>query len=222
MNILLVEDDAALARALQKALRHEGFSVNHVDCGRAAIDSVASAPPDMVVLDLGLGDMDGLAVLKHLRNNRQTLPVLILTAREGVSDKVVALDGGADDYLSKPFEMDELLARLRVLARRLSTSTSSEITHGAVTLDTASHEISVAGQPMVCTRREYMLLKALMENAGRIQTRESLESKLYGWGEEVASNTIEVHISHLRKKLPDGFIQTVRGVGYTINTRPQP
>ena len=220
MNILLVEDDAALARALQKALRHEGFSVNHVDCGRDAIDSVASALPDMLVLDLGLPDMDGLAVLKQLRNDRQTLPVLILTAREGVNDKVVGLDGGADDYLSKPFEMDELLARLRVLARRLSTSTSSEITYGAVTLDTASHEICVDEHSIACSRREYMLLKALMENAGRIQTREALESKLYGWGEEVASNTIEVHISHLRKKLPDGFIQTVRGVGYTINNKP--
>ncbi len=219
MNILLVEDDLALAKGLQKALRHESFSVNHVACGREAIDSVASTMPDIVVLDLGLPDMDGLTVLKQLRDNRQVLPILVLTARESVDDKVTALDSGADDYLSKPFEMDELLARLRVLARRLGTSISSEITCGRVTLDTAQHEIHLDDEPMICSRREYMLLKALMENIGRIQTRETLENKLYGWGEEVASNTIEVHISHLRKKLPEGFIQTVRGVGYTIKKR---
>ncbi len=218
MNILLVEDDAPLARGLQRALRHEGFSVNHVDCGREAINSVASTLPDMVILDLGLPDMDGMAVLKQLRNNGHKLPVLILTAREGLNDTVTALDGGADDYLSKPFEMDELLARLRVLTRRLGTSQSSRIAQGAVTLDTASHAVCVGDSDVSCSRREYMLLKALMENTGRIQTREALESKLYGWGEEVASNTIEVHISHLRKKLPAGFIQTVRGVGYTINS----
>ncbi|RLA45435.1 MAG: DNA-binding response regulator, partial [Gammaproteobacteria bacterium] len=171
MNILLVEDDAALARGLQKALRHAGFSVNHVNYGQDAIDSVAGAMPDIVVLDLGLPDMDGLAVLKQLRNDRQMLPVLILTAREGISDKVTALDSGADDYLSKPFEIDELLARLRVLARRLSTSVSSAIVLGGVTLDTASHQVAVDESVVVLSRREYMLLKALMENAGRIQTR---------------------------------------------------
>ena len=220
MNILLVEDDPALARGLQKALRHEGFAVNHVGCGKDAVNSVATSLPDLVVLDLGLPDMDGLTVLKRLRKNRQTLPVLILTARGETTDKVTALDSGADDYLAKPFEMDELLARLRVLARRLGTSIGSSITLASVSLDTASHEVSVGNNAIMLSRREYMLLKALMENAGRIQTRESLESKLYGWDEEVASNTIEVHISNLRKKLPEGTIKTVRGVGYTINNNP--
>lgn len=217
MNILLVEDDAALALALQKALRHEGFSVNHVSLGRDAIAAVTVALPDLVVLDLGLPDMDGLQILERLRARHAGLPVLILTARDGLVDKVTALDNGADDYLSKPFEMDELLARLRVLARRLGTAVSSDIVLGAVCLNTTHHQVSVDGQEISLSRREYMLLMALMENAGRVQTKDMLENKLYGWGEEVMSNAVEVHVSNVRKKLPAGFIQTVRGVGYTVS-----
>jgi DNA-binding response OmpR family regulator len=217
MNILLVEDDADLARGLQKSLKNEGFSVNHVDCGQQALDSILTSEPDLVVLDLGLPDIDGLQVLKKIRANQQAIPILILTARDSINDKVIALDGGADDYLAKPFEMPELLARIRVLARRLSSSVSSHIVLGDVSLNAAAHQASVAGTELDLSRREYMLLKALMENIGRIQTKESLEGKLYGWGEEVSSNTIEVHISNLRKKIPNGFIKTIRGVGYTVN-----
>lgn len=216
MHILLVEDDASLAEGLQKALRRDGFSVNRVARGVDAIRAVDSEPPDILALDLGLPDMDGMAVLREVRRKHPGLPVLLLTARDTLEDKVAGLDSGADDYLVKPFEMPELLARLRVLERRIGTSVSSEIRIGDVCLDTATHRVSLKGAGVELSRREYMLLKALMENAGRIQTRTSLESRLYGWGEEIASNAIEVHIHNLRKKLLPDFIKTVRGVGYTI------
>jgi DNA-binding response OmpR family regulator len=142
--------------------------------------------------------------------------VLLLTARDSLGDKVAGLDSGADDYLAKPFDMPELLARLRALSRRVSTANSNVIVIGRVSLDAASQEVRVDGQLAELPRREYMLLKVLMENAGRVQTRDSLENKLYSWGEEVASNTLEVHVHHLRKKLGTDFIATVRGVGYTV------
>jgi two-component system OmpR family response regulator len=216
MKILIVEDDATLATGLTMALEHEGFAVDCVGSGDAAIRRAQSFAPEIVVLDLGLPDMDGMEVLKVLRRKQKNLPILILTARDALNDMVSALDSGADDYLPKPFEMPELLARLRVLARRLGTASSSVVTIGEVTLDLASHSLIISGEALAMTRREFMVMKALMENAGRIQTKEMLESKLYGWGEQIASNTIEVHISNLRKKLPKGFIETVRGVGYCV------
>jgi DNA-binding response OmpR family regulator len=144
------------------------------------------------------------------------LPVLLLTARATLDDKVAGLDRGADDYLAKPFEMDELLARLRALYRRISTAATHIINIGVISLDTASQEVLVNNDPVELARREYMLLKVLMEHAGKVQTRDSLENTLYSWGEEVASNALEVHIHHLRKKLGQDFITTVRGVGYTV------
>jgi DNA-binding response OmpR family regulator len=160
--------------------------------------------------------MDGLKVLEHLRAGDKGPSVLILTARDTTGDKVSGLDLGADDYLVKPFEMPELLARLRALERRTTAVQTSKISIGPVMLDTLTHRVSVAGEELDLPRREYMLLKALMENPGRILSRESLEEKLYGWGEELASNSIEVHIHHLRKKIQTEFIKTVRGVGYTV------
>lgn len=216
MKILIVEDDTALANGLASALAHEGFAVDCVGTGGAAIERAPAFAPEIVVLDLGLPDMDGMQVLKALRKKQKSLPILILTARDALTDKVLALDSGADDYLPKPFEMAELLARMRVLARRLGTASTSIVSIGEVTLDLASHSLIIAGEALTMTRREFMVMKALMENAGRIQTKEMLESKLYGWGEQIASNTIEVHISNLRKKLPEGFIETVRGVGYCV------
>ncbi len=217
MNILLVEDDADLAQGLVKALKLEGFAVNHLDEGKAALRSVQTSAPDVIILDLGLPDISGMEVLQQLRVRHADLPVLILTARDQLDDKVMALDGGADDYLVKPFDMPELLARLRVVARRLGTANSSLIELQNVCLDTRHHQLSVDHQEIKLSRREYMLIQALMENAGRIQTKETLENKLYGWGEEVASNAIEVHISNLRKRLPKGFIKTIRGVGYSVD-----
>jgi DNA-binding response OmpR family regulator len=217
MRILLVEDDASLADGLQTALRREGFAVNHVAAGKAALHTLHADAPDLVILDLGLPDMDGLDVLQRLRAIDSGPLVIVLTARDTTEDKVCGLDRGADDYLAKPFEMPELLARLRALERRLSTAQTSEISVGRVVLDTLSHRVSVNGDTYELPRREYMLLKALMENPGRVLSKENLETKLYGWGEEVASNSIEVHVHHLRKKIPAGFIKTIRGVGYTVS-----
>ncbi len=218
MQILLVEDDISLAEGLQQALARESITVNHVAKGKEAIHIVESFPPDIVILDLGLPDMDGLTVISHLRKNKITIPILILTARDSVEDTVSGLDVGADDYLAKPFEMPELLARIRVLERRISTTTeSNDICIGSVTLDTSSMQVKIAGQETLLSKSEYMLLKTLMQNAGRIQTRDNLESQLYSWGEEVSSNALEVHIHHLRKKIGIEFIKTIRGVGYTVN-----
>ena len=217
MQILLVEDDVLLADGLRTALRRAGFTVNHVTTGRAALTTFSADKPEIVILDLGLPDMDGLDILKQLRTGDKGLPVLVLTARDTTEDKVSGLDLGADDYLAKPFEMPELLARLRVLERRTTTVQTSRISIGPVVLDTLAHKVSINGNELELPRREYMLLKALMENPGRILSRESLEKKLYGWGEELASNSIEVHIHHLRKKIQTEFIKTVRGVGYTVS-----
>ena len=216
MQILLVEDDYPLATGLQQALQGEGFVVNTVGSGEAAIHIINTETPDMVILDIGLPDIDGLKVLKKVRPSHPTLPVLLLTARDTLDDKVAGLDSGADDYLAKPFDMPELVARLRVFERRLGTAHSHAITIGELSLDTKAHEVLVSGEPLELSRREYMLLKALAENAGKILSKDSLEAKLYSWGEEVSSNTIEVHIHNLRKKVGNDLIKTVRGIGYTI------
>lgn len=216
MQILLVEDDQALADSLTEALRREGFTTNHVASGRAAILAAETDTPDLVILDLGLPDMDGLDVLKQLQKSKTPLLVLVLTARNTTEDKVSGLNRGADDYLAKPFEMSELLARLRALERRTALNQATGITIGPVTLDTVNCTASLDGKVIDLARREFMLLKALMENPGRVLSRNKLESSLYSWGEELASNSIDVHIHHLRKKISTDFIRTIRGIGYTI------
>ncbi|MCU0990820.1 MAG: response regulator [Xanthomonadales bacterium] len=205
MLILLVEDDHSIAHALELALHKQGYAIE-------------TDPPDMAILDLGLPDMDGLEVLRRVRGRNLDLPILLLTARAGLDDRVTGLDSGADDYLAKPFEMSELFARLRVMERRLTTARTSEITIGDVTLDTKHNTVVAGGAEIELSRREFMLLKSLMESAGRVQTRNALESRLYSWGEEVASNALEVHVHHLRKKLGSEFIKTVRGVGYKVDS----
>lgn len=218
MQILLVEDDLSLANGLQQALNKEGLIVNHVTRGKEAIHTVKTLSPDILILDLGLPDMDGLDVIKALRKQKLLIPILVLTARSSVADKVSGLDLGADDYLAKPFELSELLARIRVLERRISTSSVSNIiTIGTVSLDTGSMQVKINDQETLLAKTEYMLLKVLMQNAGRVQTRDSLESTLHSWGDEVSSNSLEVHIHHLRKKIGAEFIKTIRGVGYTVN-----
>lgn len=216
MKILLVEDDDALAQGLQQALKHENFVVNWVSKGHDAILVITTDVPDIVILDIGLPDIDGLQVLKQLRLQQPNLPVLLLTARDSTQDKVSGLDAGADDYLTKPFDMRELLARLRMLGRRTGASISSKITIGSICMDTASYQVTCAGENIDLSRREYMLLHILMENKGRVQTRDNLENKLYSWGEEVSSNSIQVHIHNLRKKLVPNFISTLRGIGYIV------
>ena len=217
MKLLLIEDDKMLASGLSKALRNEGFVVESALTGGGGLHALGEFGPDIVILDLGLPDIDGTDLLRKLRQSYKSLPTLILTARASTQDKVNALDLGADDYLEKPFEMPELLARIRVLARRLGTSSTNMINHQNVSLDVAAQTISVDGEVLIITRREFMILKTLMENLGRIQTKDNIESKLYGWGEIIGSNTIEVHVSNLRKKLPANFIRTVRGLGYTVS-----
>ena len=216
MQLLMVEDDIPLATGLKKALQAQGFAVNHVDTGKAALHVIGAEKPDMVILDLGLPDMDGLDVLRAIRRKHVQLPVLLLTARDSVEDTVAGLDCGADDYLAKPFDMVELLARLRVMERRMSRIQTTAINLGNVSLDTVVQRVTLDGQEVELPRREYMLLKSLMENAGRVQTRAVLESRLYSWGEEVSSNALEVHVHHLRKKFGNDFIRTIRGVGYKV------
>lgn len=217
MRILLVEDDQALSDGLVQALTAQGFVVNALASGKQAVTAVRSGDCDTVVLDLGLPDMDGLEVLKQIRQKHPQLPVLILTARDGLDERCKGLDLGADDYLVKPFALPELFARLRVIERRLGTASSHLICIGEVELDNAAHHVKVSGEVLTLARREYNVLKLLMESAGRIKTREQLEAGLYAWGEEVASNALEVHISNLRKKLPKDFIKTIRGVGYSVS-----
>lgn len=217
MRLLLIEDDTQLAKGLSESLRHESYSVDAVHNGNDGLLAIKSGDFDAVILDLGLPDIDGLAVLKQAKNINKALPVLILTARDGIESKVKGLDLGADDYLAKPFSIAELLARLRVIERRIGTHTSSIIEHHGIALDTQAHTIVHDGTEVSFSRKEYMIMKSLLENIGRIQSKEQLESKLYEWGEEVASNTIEVHISNIRKKLPKAFIKTVRGVGYVVS-----
>lgn len=217
MRLLLVEDDTQLAQGLQMSLRREGYVVNHVATGREALHTVSVGECDAVILDLGLPDMDGIAVLKKIRGSKNPLPVLVLTARDTLDDKIKGLDLGADDYIAKPFDMTELFARLRVIERRLGTVNTAIVRIGDVIIDTAAHRVLVNDHEIELSRKEYMVLKALMEQAGRVQSREQLESKLYDWGEEVVSNAVEVHIHHLRKQLPEKFIKTVRGVGYSVS-----
>jgi DNA-binding response OmpR family regulator len=216
MRILLAEDDPLIADGVQVALRQSGMVVNWVTGGREACAALQADPPDILVLDLGLPDLDGLEVLKLAKARAPGMQVLILTARDSTEAKVQGLDLGADDYLTKPFARAELLARLRVLERRIGNAQTAVIEVGPLRLDTGRNTVTLDGEPLPLVRREYMLLKALVERVGSIQTREALETRLYGWGEEIASNAIEVHIHHLRKKLPPGFIKTLRGIGYTV------
>lgn len=217
MRLLIVEDDEHLAKGLCESLRNENYSADVVFNGHDGLLAIKSGDFDAAILDLGLPDIDGLSVLKQAKNINRELPILILTARDGVESKVKGLDLGADDYLAKPFSIEELLARLRVIERRLGTHLTSVIEHKGISIDTKAHIVLHGQVEANFSRREYMILKSLLENIGRIQSKEQLESKLYEWGEEVTSNTIEVHISNMRKKLPKEFIKTVRGVGYVVS-----
>ncbi|TMO82155.1 response regulator [Pseudoalteromonas spongiae] len=216
MRLLLVEDDGPLARGLKTSLQNAGYAVDWVALGELAVKSFQGADYQLVILDLGLPDIDGLLVLSQLKAINAAVPVLILTARSDIDSKVTGLDQGADDYLAKPFDVAELMARIRVLERRSGTNHAALIQIRNVTLNTENNQLLVDNQAVDLSRKEYMVLRALMENTNRIQSKLSLEEKLYDWGEEISSNTIEVHISNLRKRLPAQFIATVRGVGYLV------
>jgi len=217
MRLLLVEDDLMLGEALQDALMPHSYVVDWVKDGESAIKSLRREHFEIVILDIGLPGMNGFEVLKQLRHEKLELPVLLLTARDSLTDKVKGLDAGADDYLLKPFDLDELLARLRALSRRAAGRAISFVKHGKLCINPENQTVSYDNNPIVLSRREYMVLIKLLENTGRVLSREQLEQSLYGWMDDVDSNALEVHIHHIRKKIPLDLIRTVRGVGYTIN-----
>ena len=216
MRILVVEDDALLGDAIQAGLTESGDAVDWVRDGVAAEQALDTAPYAAMVLDLGLPRRTGLEVLQRLRTRGSRLPVLILTARDTVEDRIRGLDAGADDYLIKPFDLGELAARLRALTRRAAGQAASALRVGDVELDPAARRVVHRGKPVELSTREFALLHALMCSAGRVLTRGQLEEQLYAWGEEVESNAVEVHVHRLRRKLAPDLIQTVRGVGYMM------
>ncbi|MES2091560.1 MAG: winged helix-turn-helix domain-containing protein [Pseudomonadota bacterium] len=216
MRILLAEDDPLLGDGLRAGLRQLGFQVDWVRDGEAAERELRAQPYAAAVLDLGLPLKDGMGVLAAARKAGLSLPVLVLTARDAVPDRIRGLDAGADDYVVKPVDLDELAARLRALVRRAHGQPQECLTAQNVTLDPAARSVHLAGVPLSLSAREFDLLHALMLNAGRVLSREQLEQHLYSWGQEVESNAIEVHIHHLRRKLGATLIQTVRGVGYLL------
>jgi DNA-binding response OmpR family regulator len=220
MRILLAEDDTLLGDGLRAGLRQAGFQVDWVRDGLAAERELRAEPYAAAVLDLGLPGMDGLDVLASVRRAGITLPVLVLTARDAVPDRIRGLDGGADDYVVKPVDLDELAARLRALVRRAHGQPQDRLQVQDVTLDPAGRTVQRNGQPVALSTREFDLLQALMLAAGRVLSREQLEQQLYSWGNEVDSNAVEVHIHHLRRKLGPQLIQTVRGVGYLCPRNP--
>ena len=217
MRLLLVEDDDLLGDAVRTGLRQEGYTVDWMKDGISAESALKAEHFDLVVLDLGLPRRSGLEVLKSLRMAGNSIPVLILTARDMVSDRIQGLDAGADDYFVKPFDMEELCARIRALLRRSSGRASPKLTYKSITLDPVSHLVTDDNDPVDLSAREFIILQTLMENKGKVISKNRLEQDLYGWDTEVESNTVEVYIHHLRKKLGNELIQTIRGVGYMIN-----
>ncbi|MCU0810813.1 MAG: winged helix-turn-helix domain-containing protein [Thiobacillaceae bacterium] len=216
MRILLVEDDELLGDGLAAGLRHCGYNVDWLRDGEQARSALATEDYAALVLDLGLPRVDGMSLLRGLRAAGNAIPVLILTARDSTWDKVGGLDGGADDYLVKPVDLDELAARLRALTRRASGQSTPLLQANEVELDPAARRVRLRGEPVELSAREFAILEQLMRNAGRMISRAQLESALYGWGEGVESNAVEVHIHHLRRKLGADLIRTVRGVGYLL------
>jgi two-component system OmpR family response regulator len=216
MRVLLVEDDHMIGKVIQQALRDASYGVDWVRQGDAALASLDRFPYEMVLLDLGLPGLDGMTVLQKLRSAGHGLPVLLLTARDATEDRVAGLDGGADDYLVKPFQLSELLARMRAVTRRRSPVVGPNLTNGLLALDPATHEATAGGRQVRLTGREFALLQALLVRPGAILSRSDLESRIYGWNEEVESNAVEFLIHALRKKLGSDAIKNVRGVGWMV------
>ena len=216
MRVLLAEDDPMIGASIRQGLRQDGFAVDWVEDGRAAEQALATRVHDALVLDLGLPKRTGLEVLATLRRHGDARPVLVLTARDAVADRVAGLDAGADDYLVKPFDLDELSARLRALLRRGAGRAGPVLASGGVELNPATREVRLRGEPVSLSPREFALLEALLARPGAILSRSQLEEKLYGWSDPVESNAVEVHIHTLRRKLGSEFIRNVRGVGWMV------
>ncbi|OZI30285.1 DNA-binding response regulator [Bordetella genomosp. 10] len=216
MRVLLVEDDKMIGESVRDGLRAEAYAVDWEKHARGADLALRTTPYDAVLLDLGLPDGNGLALLRDLRARNNRVPVLIATARDAVADRIAGLDAGADDYVVKPYDLDELLARLRALLRRSAGRAEPVFEHEGVTIDPRTHTATVNGEPVMLTAREWAVLQPLIARPGMIYSRAQLEEKLYSWQDEISSNAVEVYIHGLRKKLGQRFIQNVRGVGYVI------
>jgi len=216
MRLLLVEDDAMIGEAVLDVLRAEHYAVDWVRDGVMADAALRSETYDLVLLDLGLPKRDGVDVLRSLRARRQKVPVLVATARDAVGDRVAGLDAGADDYVVKPFDTDELLARIRALIRRSAGHAEPVFSHKGVALNPATREASVHGEAVSLSAREWAVLEPMLLRPGAVFSRAQLEEKLYGWKEDIASNAVEVYVHGLRKKLGAELIQTVRGLGYVV------
>lgn len=216
MRLLLVEDDAMIGAAAQEGLKREGHAVDWVRDGAQAQAALANGVYEAMLLDLGLPKRDGLSVLRDVRAKGSDLPVIVITARDAVADRVAGLDAGADDYLVKPFDLDELAARLRAVARRRAGRAAAILHVGDLELDTAARRARWKGREVALSAREFALVETLAERPGAYFSRAQLEDRLYGWGEEVGSNAVEVHIHALRRKLDPSVIRTVRGLGYSL------
>lgn len=217
MRLLLVEDDEILGEGLVEGLKMEGYAVDWLTNGRLADEALKINSYELIVLDLNLPDMEGLDILKALRARKDETPVMVLTAKDTVPDRVMGLDSGADDFVIKPFELDEVCARLRALARRNEGRSVPNIEYKGIVLDPASHQVTWNDEKIDLSQKEFEILSFLMGNIGKVISRARLEESLYSWDSDVESNTVEVHIHHLRKKLDPSIIRTVRGVGYIID-----
>lgn len=216
MRLLLVEDDPMIGEAVQDLLRAEHYAVDWVRDGDAADTALRANAYDLLMLDLGLPKRDGITVLRDLRTRKDRTPVLVATARDAVAQRIEGLDAGADDYVLKPYDLDELLARIRALLRRASGRAEPVYEHKGVSINPSTHEASVNGVPVVLSGREWAVLEPLLARPGLVLSRQQLEDKLYGWGDEVSSNAVEVYIHGLRKKLGPDILLNVRGVGYLV------
>lgn len=216
MRLLLVEDDAMIGESVLDLLRGEGYAVDWVKDGAIALEVLYSQPYDLILLDLGLPQCDGLTVLRTLRDRKDRTPVLVATARDAVAQRIAGLDAGADDYIVKPYDLGEMLARIRSLVRRSLGRAEPLYTYGAVSIDPASHEVWVSGEPVLVSAREWTLLELLLVRPGTVLSRKQLEERLYSWKDGVSSNAVEVHIHSLRRKIGADLIQNVRGVGYMM------
>ena len=216
MRLLLVEDDTMIGESVRLGLRQDGFVIDWVQDGKAAELALSNETYALLLLDFGLPKKGGLEVLKNLRSQRNPIPVLVLTARDAVADRVQGLDAGADDYLVKPFDLDELAARIRALLRRQSGRIETELRCGDLTINPATHQVFLSAKEIALSGKEFAILHALIDRPGAVLSRAQLEQHLYGWDEEIESNAVEVHIHNLRKKLGSELIRNVRGVGYLV------
>ena len=216
MRILLVEDDPMVGAAVRKGMQQDGHTVDWVQDAQSADTALAAGSHELMLLDLGLPGKSGLSLLGDLRRAGNALPIIICTARDAVPDRVRGLDLGADDYLVKPFAFDELAARIRAVMRRRLGVSANWLEFGLLRLDPASHEVLLDGAAVALSAREFAILEALMERPRAVVSRAQIEDRLYGWDEEVASNAVEVHVHNLRRKLGEGVIRTVRGLGYSL------